>query len=251
MNLQMEIPFYRGRIPMLSTAQMREVDRLMIDIFNIQLIQMLENAGRNLARLAQSWFSSNIKREVKNVFILAGSGGNGGGALVCARHLVNIGVSVNVAITKSKSGFSQTASNQLTILKNMGINIIGADEIEDCPGPDLIIDGVIGYSLKGNPHGGAAKLINWANSNISPIISLDVPSGLDSTIGQTFNPVINANATMTLALPKSGLFTKNLDHIVGELYLANISVPPRLFEMLTPPIEVKNLFESGDIIRIK
>jgi NAD(P)H-hydrate epimerase len=230
---------------------MREVDRLMFNDFHIHLIQLMENAGRNLARLAQTWFYSNNKTHLENVFILAGSGGNGGGALVCARHLSNIGINVYVAITKPKSSFSQTAANQLDILEIMGITIINSLETSNYPAPDLIIDGVIGYSLHGNPYGSAADWINWANSTKSPVISLDVPSGLDSTNGQILNPAINAAATMTLALPKTGLFNKNCNHIVGELYLANISVPPMLYRMLSPPIDIGNLFELGDIIRIK
>ena len=247
----MEIPLRSAPIPVLSKDQMRDVDSLMVNEFHIQLIQMMENAGRNLARLAQSWFSSNKITGLTNVIVLAGSGGNGGGAMVCARHLSNIGINVTVVITKPKNNFSQTTAIQLNTLEKMNIKIIRADEIYNSSVPNLIIDGVIGYSLQGNPYGSAANLIKWANSNISPIISLDVPSGLDSTTGQVLNPVINAAATMTLALPKSGLFNKNCNHIVGELYLANISVPPELYQMLTPPLKVGNLFESGDIIRIK
>ncbi|MEM6376663.1 MAG: NAD(P)H-hydrate epimerase [Bacteroidota bacterium] len=89
------IETYSGKIPVLSTEEMIEVDRLMIEEYGIVLIQMMENAGRCLAIVAMREFlKSNFSN--KKVIILAGTGGNGGGALVCARRLHNWGVGVSV-----------------------------------------------------------------------------------------------------------------------------------------------------------
>ena len=93
----------------------------------------------------------------------------------------------------------------------------------------MIVDGVIGYSLKGAPRGAAADLIRWANAQPAPILALDAPSGVDATTGTIFDPAIKATATMTLALPKEGLRTPGVEAHVGELYLADISVPPALY----------------------
>jgi len=81
----MTIPFYPDDVPYVTTAQMVEVDRAMIEDFGIELIQMMENAGRSLAHLARARFLSGDPRG-KRVVALAGTGGNGGGALVCARR---------------------------------------------------------------------------------------------------------------------------------------------------------------------
>lgn len=67
---------------------------------------------------------------------------------------------------------------------------------------DLVIDGLIGYGLSGPPRGATADLIRWANEQPAPVLSLDVPSGLDTATGTVFEPAIRAAATMTLALPK-------------------------------------------------
>ena len=93
----------------------------------------------------------------------------------------------------------------------------------------MIIDSLIGYSLKEAPHGGAADLIRWANVQFAPILTLDAPSSVDTTTGTVFDPAIKATATMTLALPKAGLRAPGLETQVGELYLADISVPPSLY----------------------
>ena len=80
-------------IPSVDTAEMIEVDRAMIEDYHIELIQMMENAGRNLAHLARMRFLDGDPRE-KRVLVMAGGGGNGGGALVAARRLHNWGGNV-------------------------------------------------------------------------------------------------------------------------------------------------------------
>src|SRR5262249_35191400 len=82
-------------VPYLTTRQMVEVDRAMIEDFAIELVQMMENAGRNLAHLARFRFLDG-NPVGRRVIVLAGGGGNGGGALVAARRLHNWGASVEV-----------------------------------------------------------------------------------------------------------------------------------------------------------
>src|SRR5262249_43800717 len=93
---------------------------------------------------------------------------------------------------------------------------------------DLIIDSLIGYSLAGAPSGVYADLILWANSTGTRILALDVPSGLDSTTGTTPGPVIRAETTMTLALPKTGLIPGK----TGRLLLADIGIPLETYRRL-------------------
>jgi NAD(P)H-hydrate epimerase len=115
---------------------------------------------------------------------------------------------------------------------------------------DLVIDGVIGYSLQGAPTGTAGKLIRWANAQNAPVLSLDAPSGVDTTTGTVFVPAVKATATMTLALPKEGLRAPDVKANVGELYLADISVPPALYAGTTLGLAVGHLFAQNDIIRL-
>jgi NAD(P)H-hydrate epimerase len=116
--------------------------------------------------------------------------------------------------------------------------------------PDLIIDGVIGYSLRGAPRDGAARLITWANQAAAPVLALDVPSGLDGTTGAPADPTIEAAATMTLALPKRGLMAVGARPYVGELYLADIGVPPALYARAPLGLEVPLAFAASDLVRL-
>ena len=235
------------KISAITTEQMREVDRLMIDDYGIELIQMMENAGRNLAALSRVRFLGG-EPAGKHVLVLAGSGGNGGGGLVAARWLHNWGANLHVITTKFMDEIKGVPAHQLNILQKLGVQVYWPDEVESHPPADLILDTIIGYSLQGAPRGASADLIKLANSSGTSILSLDVPSGIDSTTGKIYEPAIQATATMTLALPKTGLLVDHAQPWVGELYLADISVPPELYERLG--LEVRPIFGDEEIIRL-
>jgi NAD(P)H-hydrate epimerase len=221
-------------LPALTADQMREVDRSMVEDLHIDLIQMMENAGRNLAELAIRRF------DPATVTVLAGPGGNGGGGLVAARHLINRGCAVSVTLS-SPDSLTAVPAHQADILRQMGA------VIAEGPVPaDLILDALIGYSLRGNPTGRAATLIEWANEQPGPVLALDTPSGLDITTGEAATPHIQAAATLTLALPKAGLLDASA---VGELYLADISVPQIVYQRMgvTPPL----LFRDDIVVRLR
>ena len=237
-------------VPYLTTEQMIEIDRAMMEDLGIELIQMMENAGRNLAHLARRRFLENDPAG-KSVTVLAGTGGNGGGALVAARRLCGWGAWVRVFTTRPPEAFRPVPARQLDILRRMQIAIGSEDQLLGEEPPDLILDGVIGYSLKGAPKGGAAGLIRWANARGRPILSLDAPSGLDATTGHVFDPAVRATATMTLALPKEGLRAPGVEAHVGELYLADIGVPPSLYARPALGLEVGPVFAQGDVVRLR
>ena len=246
----MDIPFLTEDIPWLTTAQMIEVDRAMMEDYCIDLVRMMENAGRNLAHLARARFLAGDPRG-QRVVVLAGTGGNGGGALVAARRLHNYGAQVRVYVTRSDADFTPVPGEQLDILRRMGVPIAAADEVAAAGQPELVIDGVIGYSLRGAPRGAPAELIRWANAAGAPILALDAPSGVDTTTGTVYNPAIRATATMTLALPKEGLRAPGVAAQVGELYLADISVPPALYAEPALNLTVGPIFATSDIVRLR
>ncbi len=219
--------------PAVTTDQMREVDRLMIEDAGISLLQMMENAGRSLAAVVLA------RHPGASVTVLAGTGGNGGGGLVAARHLVNRGSQVSVAMSSDE--LSTVAGLQFEIVKAMGVPTSAEPEFSD-----IIIDALVGYSLRGAPRGRTAELIDWANGAGANVVALDVPSGLDSTTGETPGSAISAAATMTIALPKTGLADSEL---VGDLYLTDISVPQSVYEALGVPVPA-DLFAQGQVLAL-
>lgn len=242
-------------LPALTAEQMLQVDRLMIETYHIEQLQMMENAGRCLAALGRERFWGGEPRG-KRVVVLAGSGGNGSGALAGARRLHNWGAQVQILLARPAEAMAPAPRQLLYTLQRLGIPVILAGQQPEQPEADLLLDGLLGYSLRGAPHGGAAALIEWANrlaappgaARPAPLLALDLPSGLDATSGEVHSPCIRATATLTLALPKLGLMNPQAAGAIGELYLADISVPPELYARLG--FQVGPLFARSEILRL-
>jgi len=236
---------YVSVIPAVTVAQMREVDRIMVDELHIELLQMMENAGRCLAAHTRSWLGGHLTG--RQIVVLAGSGGNGGGGLVAARRLTIWGAEVAVVLGQPRSKLRGVPAHQLEILGRMGVPVWTADQSP--PGTlaraDAILDALIGYSLQGPPREPIASLIRAANRATAPVVALDIPSGLDGDSGQPFDPAIRAATTLILALPKAGLLRPAARDWAGELYLADISVPAQVYQRLG--IETGPVFAASDI----
>jgi len=82
-----------------------------------------------------------------------------------------------------------------------------------------------------------------------PIISLDIPSGVEGTTGTIFSSAIRANMTLTLALPKTAFLKKEVQQYSGELFVADISVPPDLYSEMNLIVS-KELFQKSSIVKI-
>ena len=248
-----QIPEISSRdISSVSTDEMIEVDRAMMEDYKIDLPRMMENAGRSLASLVRSHFLGGAAKDYI-VSVMAGSGGNGRGALVAARHLSNWGADVTIFLAQYTDKMTTVPADQLGILKEMGVAIATphdwSGQKDSFKSSDIIVDGLIGYSLRGAPKGPAGELIDMANRSLTPVISLDTPSGVDAGKGTVYQPAIEADATLTLALPKTGLFERDVAKQIGELFCADISVPPSLYSRFLSK-NVGAIFSESEIIKI-
>lgn len=209
-------------VPAVTADQMREVDRVAMEEFSLGILQMMENAGRNLAEQVVAMMNGGRGE----VAVLAGSGGNGGGGLCCARHLHNRGFAVSVVLDRPAASFTGAAGAQLRILHAAGLRELMDDAA--IPGmlrrSAIVVDALIGYGLRAAPQGRTAELIDRCNEHANRVLALDLPSGLDATTGATPGSVVRAERTLTLALPKTGLVKTP-----GELYVADIGIPPEVY----------------------
>jgi NAD(P)H-hydrate epimerase len=227
-------------VPAVTADQMREVDRIAVEEFGLGILQMMENAGRSLAENVMDMLDG-VRSEVA---ILAGSGGNGGGGLCCARHLHNRGFKVWVVLDRDPSMLREAAANQLNILQAAGLQPADPTKASELMRrSQIVVDALIGYSLRGAPQGKAAELIDLCKQHAARVLSLDVPSGLDATTGAAPGLVVRPERTLTLALPKTGL-----TNIEGELCLADIGIPPEVTHRLGLSFEPP--FEKGYWIRL-
>ncbi|MGI8550422.1 MAG: NAD(P)H-hydrate epimerase [Dehalococcoidia bacterium] len=237
-------------IPTVSVDQMREVDRLMTEEMQIVLLQMMENAGRTLAEQARRMLGNDVRG--RRIAVLAGSGGNGGGGMAAARRLSIWGADVCVILGQEPGKTEGVPQHQLRILGRIGVPVGFPGEEksgEALASAELVLDALIGYSLRGAPREPIASLIRTSNTSGTPCLALDIPSGLDGDSGEAYEPTIRATATLTLALPKAGLLRPTAGSWVGDLYVADISVPDVVYRRLG--LNVGPIFGRSDIIKVE
>jgi NAD(P)H-hydrate epimerase len=155
---------------------------------------------------------------------------------------------VEVWLARPSADLKGVPAHQLQALRHLGVAIHEPDEPPFFGTPEIIIDALIGYRLAGEPSGAMRTLIDAANANDAPTLSLDLPSGLDATTGRISRTCIRATATLTLALPKLGLWTPGAHNVTGELYLGDIAVPDAVYARIG--LDPGPIFAKTDILRI-
>jgi len=216
-----------------TSAQMRELDRQAIEDYGIPGVVLMENAGLKVVEIIREALGA---LRDKKIIIFAGRGNNGGDGLVVARHLFNSGARVKVYLLGDPERITGDAQVNLNIWRNMGqeIHIIKEESAcgglfrEDC---DLIVDAIFGTGFKGVPREPAAGVINLINASKKPLVAVDIPSGLEADTGIARGSCIRATYTVTFGLPKLGLVQEPGTGYAGRIYVADISLPSFLFEV--------------------
>lgn len=217
-------------VPAVTAETMRDVDRVAVEDVGLQLLQMMENAGRTLAHRVAA-----AGEEL--VVVVAGNGGNGGGGLACARHLHNHGVRVAVVLDRDPDALTDAAAQQYRILDATDIPITsGVEGLTAFDRIGVVVDALIGYGLDGAIREPARSLVEEMNRQDAGVVSLDIPSGIDATTGETLGAAVRPETTVTLAVPKTGLRT-----CPGQHVLADIGIPRVVYDRLdiryTDPFE--------------
>lgn len=232
-----------GGFVYLTAEEMAALDREAIEDYGIDVLALMENAGVATAQLARRMLGGDVKG--LSITCLVGKGNNGGDGLVAARHLHDWGADVRVLLAGEKSSLRDVPARQLAIVERMEIPIEGPEA--DLGGVRLLIDALLGYSSKGNPREPMARMIRRANSSEVPILAVDIPSGIDASTGEPGDPSVRAKATVTFGLPKTGFLHPVARGHVGDLYLADISMPGRIYASLGVG---RDVFSRDALVRI-
>lgn len=211
--------------PVATAAQMAEVDRIMMEELGVDVLQLMEAAGVAVALAARRTLGGDVAG--RRVLLLAGTGGNGGDALVAARHLLAWGAAPEVVLAKPAAALPPVTARQERAARAVGVPIVAMPEgiAAFDADRDLIVDGLLGFSGRGDPRGAIADLIRHANAHPAPTLAIDLPSGLDATTGTTGDPCIAAAATIALVLPKTGFLAPAARAACGEILVGSIGVP--------------------------
>ena len=218
----------------LTREEMRELDRKAIEEYKIPGIILMENAGRNVAEEVLQMIDDPHQAKVA---ILCGKGNNGGDGFVVARHIHNHGISVDVFLVAKISDILKDgdAGTNLQILLNMKISV---KEILDISGVNsilnelnnynILVDALFGTGLSGDVREPFKTLIDGVNNLNKPIVSVDIPSGLDSNTGKILGAAIKATKTVTFAAAKKGFYLGEGTSYTGNVTVTDISIPKDL-----------------------
>lgn len=213
---------------------MKAIDACAMNDYGIPGLLLMENAAMAVAREAEGLLGGCTGRRVA---ALCGRGNNGGDAFAAARLLHCKGADVRAYLAGSKSGIAGDALVNLCILERIGVRVIELlDEKQldafymDMEESQLILDGIFGTGLTREVGGIAAMVINRVNALRKPILSIDIPSGIDGTSGAAKGAGIKAASTVTFCLPKTGLVLHPGCEHTGKLVVADIGIPPLAIE---------------------
>ncbi|KAJ3056692.1 enhancer of mRNA decapping [Rhizophlyctis rosea] len=230
-------------VPAVTPAEMLELDRTASTETGPSEEQMMENGGRGAAMLVLQALGGGRRIKPGNhnegpvVVVLAGNNQTGAYGLCAARHLSNHECNVIVCVVGGEAELVNTLAIQQKIYLPTGGKLSkGIVDLPQSSQPvDLIIDALLGchqtiLDLSEADRKLVGDLMRWANDNKAPVLSLDLPSGIDGTTGQPVSPShhINAKWTLALGLPKTAHYRAR--EPCGELFLADIGIPRAVFQ---------------------
>jgi hydroxyethylthiazole kinase-like uncharacterized protein yjeF len=190
----------------------------------VSTMQLMEVAGWQVARCAWRRLGGTAA-----VSVIAGYGNNGGDGLVAARHLATWGCGVRVLVLATESRVTGIVAGHVASALRCGVDVI----VDADPGAvhgvvtdsDLVLDAILGTGLRSAPREPQAGAIRAINEALIPVLSVDVPSGLDATTGEALDPTVHAALTCTLTAMKQGLRRGDGPRQAGEIWVADIGMP--------------------------
>jgi NAD(P)H-hydrate epimerase len=207
----------------LTSEQVARLDAAALEC-GVSTLQLMELAGWQVARCA--WHHLGNRRN--DVGVVAGYGNNGGDGLVAARHLATWGCAVRAVVVAEESRVQGLLLVHVAAARACGVDVNVATDparIAMVACATLVIDAVLGTGLRSAPRDPQARAIRVLNGTGRPILSVDVPSGLDATTGDAFDPCVRAELTCTLTGMKRGLRRSGASAYAGELWVADVGMP--------------------------
>jgi len=212
----------------LSRKESREVDEVAIRVLGIPSICLMENAGAGAARVALSMLGPG-----RSALCVCGPGGNGGDALVVARHLTIAGIRAEALCWGSPP--RGDAAVQEAICRALGIPLTRGDDpsavvaaLAGCAPDALVVDGLYGTGLHRAIEGAEARVVDAVNASGRRVLALDIPSGLDCDSGEPMGACVRAHHTATFVAPKLGFSNPASRAWTGEITVVPIGAPARL-----------------------
>lgn len=220
-----------------TAKEMQEIDGKTISKYGIPGHVLMDRAGAAAASRIKEIFGK------KKIIVIAGGGNNGGDGLVCARELAGSGWNVKVLMLAKQNKLSPDCLLQMRAAKEKGVPVEYRDGITktDIRGA-VVVDAMLGTGLNKNIEGPMSEVIAVLNSSGSPVMSIDIPTGISSDIGKVMGVAVKADYTVTFGLPKRGHFLYHGAEHTGRLFIEDIGFPE---DLLTSDNLRVELIEKG------
>lgn len=203
--------------------------------------RFMTNAGMSVSLEAEKMIDF---RKDNKITVLVGKGYNGGNALWAGLMLKQKGYQVAAYLIFPSDQSPLICQEVMDMFKQSGGNIQAFDA-EMISEADLIIDGILGASFQGGATGTLANAINWANASKRPILSVDIPSGLNGETGKVGTVGIRAQHTVTFFFPRIGFFIQEGWNYVGTLCVVNLGIHANILSQLNPKAYLVSNEESS------
>jgi ADP-dependent NAD(P)H-hydrate dehydratase / NAD(P)H-hydrate epimerase len=210
-------------------SEMMALDRAAIES-GIPSIDLMEKAGRSVAEQARDMLSICAG---KRITVVVAKGNNGGDGFVAARYLMSWGAAVKVFLLGKEEDLTPDSAANCRLFIEGGGNVEAADAAmlrRELPACELVIDALFGVGFRGSAEGEFGAAIETINASSVPVLSVDVPSGIEADSGKVRGPAVDARRTVTFAWPKLGLYLYPGAEKVGELMVADIGIPHDLLD---------------------
>lgn len=208
-----------------TTRQMQAIDRQASERFGIPSILLMENAGRAVAEAVFTFHP-------RHVVLYCGSGNNGGDGLVAARHLTNRAVHCTVVYfqrpAKADPALNFTILEKMKVPRVVWQRLTQARRHALLRQADVIVDAMFGTGLSRDVQEPCKTAIEEINRSSRPVVSVDIPSGMNADTGTPMGSCVRARRTVTLALPKRAFTHKASRRYTGQVIVADISIPAQL-----------------------
>jgi len=226
-------------LKVVTAEEMRQIDRKTIEDYGVSGIVLMEKAGLSVAKRIKWLFKK------QKVVVLSGGGNNGGDGMVAARKLHNEGWPVKAFLFAEVKGLNGEALESFKKAKRAGVCIeINKELSEKDIANSIIVDALLGTGLNKNVRPPVSEVINKTNKSSSPVISIDIPSGISSDTGQVMGCAVRADFTVTFGLPKRGHFLYPGAGHTGKLFIEGIGFPENLINSEKLKVE---LIEKKDM----
>ena len=206
--------------PLVTPEEMALADQAAIDAGTTVEV-LMERAGRAVARVVMQVAGA---RYGNTVTLVCGRGNNGGDGFVAARILRGQGMGVRCLSVGDISAASGAARHHLELLLARGISVRSLSP-GDVKGSDVVVDAIFGTGFRGRPEGAAESAIDAINSAGCPVVSIDIPSGVNATNGSVEGRAVEADVTVAMAAQKIGTAIGAGALHSGVVEVADIGIP--------------------------